>query len=156
PAMRIALLGILCEAHTWRRAWAEAEPYAEEIMRLAPAGSEAWAQAAPAKLTIALRMGRLDEFLATLQLLETVEPAPDAVGMVAYGLSAGSFILACGGRFGLSVPVLRRLEAIVAPVQERDPVARGWMEVTRSFHEAWANAAPDVALARALSARRAF
>jgi hypothetical protein len=156
PAVRIALLGILCECHTWRREWAQAEPFAEEVMRLAPSGSEPWAQAAPAKLTIALSMGRIDEFLATLHLLQTVEPATDAVGMVAFGLAAGSFILACGGRFGLSTPVLRRLEAIVAPIADRDPVARAWLDVTHAFHEAWAGEAPAAALARARAAHAGF
>jgi tetratricopeptide (TPR) repeat protein len=156
PTVRIALLGVLCETHSWRREWAEAEPFAEEVMRLAPTGSEPWAQAAPAKLIIALRMGRIDEFLATLHLLQTVEPAPGAAGMVAFGLAAGSFILASGGRFGLSTPVLRRLEAIVRPIADRDPVARAWMEVTQAFHEAWAGEAPALALARARAAERGF
>jgi len=127
PTVRIALLGVLCEVHSWRREWAEAEPFAEEVMRLAPTGSEPWAQAAPAKLIIALSMGRIDEFLAMLHLLQTVEPAPGAAGMVAFGLAAGSFILACGGRFGLSIPVLRRLEAIVGPSPTATPwPAPGW------------------------------
>jgi hypothetical protein len=156
PGVRIALLGILCESHSWRREWAQAEPFAEEVMRLAPAGSEPWAQAAPARLIIALSMGRLDELLATLHLLQTVEPAPGAMGMVAFGLATGSFILAGGGRFGLSTPVVRRLEAIVAPIADRDPVARAWLDVTHAFHDAWAGEAPFAALARARAAHAAF
>jgi hypothetical protein len=154
--VRIALLGVLCESYSWRRDWARAEPCAEEVMRLAPAGSEAWAQAAPAKLIIALSMRRIDDFLATIDLLQTVEPAADAAGMVAYGLAAGSFILASGGRFGLSTPVLRRLEAIVAPVADRDPVALAWVQATQAVHEAWAKEAPDVALSWARAAERGF
>ena len=156
PGVRLALTGILCESHTWRREWAQAEPFAEEVLRLAPAGSEAWAQAAPAKLLIALSIGRADDFLATLDLLQTVEPAPGAVGMVAFGLAAGSFILASGGRFGLSTPVLRRLETIVAPIADRDPVARGWLQVTQAFHHAWAEEAPALALSRARAAHAGF
>ncbi len=156
PAVRLALIGILCESHTWRREWALAEPFAEEVLRLAPAGSEAWAQAAPAKLLIALSIGRTDDFLATLDLLQTVEPAPGAVGMVAFGLAAGSFILASGGRFGLSTPVLRRLETIVAPIADRDPVARAWLQVTQAFHHAWAEEAPALALSRARAAHAGF
>ncbi len=156
PAVHLALTGILCESHTWRREWALAERFAEEVLRLAPAGSEAWAQAAPAKLLIALSIGSTDDFLATLDLLQTVEPAPGAVGMVAFGLAAGSFILASGGRFGLSTPVLRRLETIVAPIADRDPVARAWLQVTQAFHHAWAEEAPALALARARAAQAGF
>ena len=76
--------------------------------------------------------------------------------MVAFGLAAGAFIHAGGGRFGLSIPVLRRLEAIVGPIADRDPVARAWMELTQAFHNAWADDAPALALGRARAAERGF
>jgi tetratricopeptide (TPR) repeat protein len=136
-AVHIALVGILCESHAWRREWQSVAPYADELMRLAAPGSAPWAQAAPAKLIIALGQGRIDEFMGQLHLLQSVDPAPDAVGTVLFGLSAGAFILDGGGRFDLSEGIVTRQREIIASLTEPNPLARAWLNMTAAYREAW-------------------
>jgi serine/threonine protein kinase/tetratricopeptide (TPR) repeat protein len=147
-AVHISLVGILCESHAWRREWAEAAPYADELMRLAAPGSAPWAQAAPVKLIIALSMGRIDEFMAALHLLQSVEPEPDAVGILLFGLAAGAFILDVGGRFDLSEGIVARQWAILATREDHDPLAHAWLNMTSAYREAWVHEDPWLGLQR--------
>ena len=141
-AVHIALVGILCESHAWRREWQSVAPYADELMRLAVPGSAPWAQAAPAKLIIALGQGRVDEFMAQLHLLQSVDPAPDAVGTVLFGLSAGAFILDGGGRFDLSEGIVTRQREIIASLTTPNPLASAWLNMTAAYRETWAHEDP--------------
>jgi serine/threonine protein kinase len=145
-AVHIALVGILCESHAWRREWQSVAPYADELMRLAAPGSAPWAQAAPAKLIIALGQGRIDEFMSQLHLLQSVDPAPDAVGTVLFGLSAGAFILDGGGRFDLSEGIVKRQREIIAALTEPNPLARAWLNMTAAYREAWHHEDPWLGL----------
>ena len=53
--LRIALLGVLCEASAYRpQAMSSTMPYAEELMRRSPRGSTPWAQGAYAKLSASI------------------------------------------------------------------------------------------------------
>jgi eukaryotic-like serine/threonine-protein kinase len=145
-AVHIALVGILCESHAWRREWQSVAPYADELMRLAAPGSAPWAQAAPAKLIIALGQGRIDEFMSQLHLLQSVDPAPDAVGTVLFGLSAGAFILDGGGRFDLSEGIVKRQREIVDGLTEPNPLARAWQNMTAAYRETWHHEDPWLGL----------
>ena len=145
-AVHLALVGILCESHAWRREWQSVAPYADELMRLAAPGSAPWAQAAPAKLFIALGQGRIDEFMRQLHLLQSVDPAPDAVGMVLFGLSAGAFILDGGGRFDLSAGIVTRQREIIASLTEPNPLARAWLNMTAAYRETWHHQDPWLGL----------
>ncbi len=145
-AVHIALVGILCESHAWRREWQSVAPYADELMRLAAPGSAPWAQAAPAKLIIALGQGRIDEFMSQLHLLQSVDPAPDAVGTVLFGLSAGAFILDGGGRFDLSEGIVQRQREIIASLPSPNPLARAWLNMTAAYRETWHHEDPWLGL----------
>jgi serine/threonine protein kinase/tetratricopeptide (TPR) repeat protein len=155
-AVHIALVGILCESHAWRREWQSVAPYADELMRLAAPGSAPWAQAAPAKLIIALGQGRIDEFMSQLHLLQSVDPAPDAVGSVLFGLSAGAFILDGGGRFDLSEGIVQRQREIVASLAEPNPLALAWLNMTAAYRETWHHEDPWLGLQCAKASLEGF
>ena len=145
-AIHVALLGILCESLGWRREWEKLEPYADELMRLVAPGSVPWAQAAPAKLIIAMGQGRLDEFMSQLQVLQSVTPAPDAVGMVLFGLSCGAFILDGGGRFDLSEGIVTRQREILSTLRDPSPLASAWVNTAAAYREPWVREDPWLGL----------
>ncbi len=145
-SVHVALLGILCESLGWRREWEKLEPYADELMRLVAPGSVPWAQAAPAKLIIAMGQGRLDEFMSQLQVLQSVTPAPDAVGMVLFGLSCGAFILDGGGRFDLSEGIVTRQQEILSTLRDPSPLASAWVNTAAAYREPWVREDPWLGL----------
>ena len=155
-SVHIGLVGILCESHAWRREWASVAPYADELMRLATPGSAPWAQAAPAKLIIALGQGRIDEFMSQLQLLQSVTPTPDAVGTVLFGLSAGALILDSGGHFELSEGIVTRQREIIASLHNPSPLASAWLNMTAAYRETWAHEDPWLGLTCARASLEGF
>ncbi|MEO5726551.1 MAG: serine/threonine-protein kinase PknK, partial [Byssovorax sp.] len=155
-SVHIGLVGILCESHAWRREWASVAPYADELMRLATPGSAPWAQAAPAKLIIALGQGRIDEFMSQLQLLQSVTPTPDAVGTVLFGLSAGALILDSGGHFELSEGIVTRQREIIASLRNPSPLASAWLNMTAAYRETWAHEDPWLGLTCARASLEGF
>ena len=146
-AVSIALVGILCESHA---------PYADELVRLAAPGSAPWAQAAPTNLMLALGQGRIDEFMSQLRLLQSVDPSPDAVGTILFGLSAGAFILDAGGRFDLSERVVTRQREIIASLAAPNPLAQAWMNATAAYRETWVNEDPWLGLRCAKASLEGF
>ncbi|MFS8070661.1 MAG: serine/threonine-protein kinase PknK, partial [Byssovorax sp.] len=155
-SVHIGLVGILCESHAWRREWASVAPYADELMRLATPGSAPWAQAAPAKLIIALGQGRIDEFMSQLQLLQSVTPTPDAVGTVLFGLSAGALILDSGGHFELSEGIVVRQREIIASLRNPSPLASAWLNMTGAYRETWLHEDPWLGLTSARASLEGF
>jgi tetratricopeptide (TPR) repeat protein len=154
--IRVPLLAVLCESHAWRKEWGAAEPYAEAVMRLAPPGSAAWAAAAPAKLVIALGFGNFDEFLETLNAIQAVAPEPGAASALASSLATGIVILEQGGHVDLSESTLERLDAIVDPIADRDPLARAWRDLALAYLGAFRGADPYHGLLHAEAARASF
>ena len=154
--LRVGLLGMLSEVHVWRSEWDAAVAYAEEALRLAPPDSVAFCQASGAKLGHALQHRQLDQFMTTLRALMAAEPAVDATATAAVSLGLATFMLVTMSQFELAGMVLARLDAIVAPVADRDPVARAWRDLSHTRYDAWSKGDPWLAFVRAEAARAGF
>jgi eukaryotic-like serine/threonine-protein kinase len=153
---RTVLLGFLAAVHVWRSEWDEATRWGDQAMRLAVPGTEPWARAVTAKLSIALREGQSDAVIALIGLLKTVEPAPEAVINVVIAINFAGFLLNRWARFALAEDGLRRVHELVEPIAAREPMARGWMHMGHVAFEPWAHEDPWAGLSHAEAARAAF
>ncbi|WP_437337887.1 protein kinase domain-containing protein [Sorangium sp. So ce394] len=142
--LRLALLNILWEAHVFGRDLAnpDAAHDAGVMMSLATPGSGPWARGALLKLFAALARGELEEPTAMLDLVRSVEPLPDAAAAVAVTLYKSICHLVVTGHAPLAASLLSWMEAVVRPVEEHDPSARGLLDLSRSFYAAWADEDP--------------
>ncbi|HEX8114735.1 MAG TPA: hypothetical protein VF516_43695, partial [Kofleriaceae bacterium] len=155
-ADRAALLGLLSEVSIWRGEWDEVARWGDQALRLAAPGTHPWGIALSAQMAIVLREGRIDPFLEVLRALLTVEPARDAVVDVAASINFGTLLLSTGGQFAVVDRCLQRIHAIVEPVAHREPVARGWMQLSHVAIEPWAREDPWAGLQYAEAARASF
>jgi len=141
PELRIALLGMRCEASCQglhlMSATIAAE--AEELMRLAPRGSVPWAQGAAAYFEGAMASARIGDLPAKLALLREVDPAPDAVGKMALVLVAVIFALDNLGRVLEGTALEERFFTIVRPTWDREPIARTWWNITIAMRASYAH-----------------
>jgi eukaryotic-like serine/threonine-protein kinase len=153
---RTVLLGFLAALHVWRSEWDEATRWGDEAMRRAVPGSDPWARAVTARLSVALREGQSDAVIALIDLLRTVEPAPDAVVNVVIAINFAGFLLNRWARFALVEDCLRRVHELVEPIAAREPMARGWMHMGHVAFEPWAHEDPWAGLSHAEAARAAF
>jgi hypothetical protein len=133
--LRIALLSIACDAHTWRKTKGGVRPYADELMRLARPGSMPWVVAGRAQLVAVMRSGPLDEYLATVRSMLAITPSPDLVGSVAFGLATAAVCLDIVDHFDLADTVIQRLHTIVEPVAAHDPFAFGLLNLVHGHRE---------------------
>jgi hypothetical protein len=154
--VRVNLLSVLCESRSWRGEWLGAGAHAEEIFRIGAPGSTSWTRAGTAMLGGAFHRGAFDVFLSTLDLLQKADPLPDAVSTAAFALAMGIVILDSQARFDLSGAVRQRLRAIVEPVADHDPVARGWMIMADTHREPWIHEDPWSGLRAAEAAFASF
>jgi eukaryotic-like serine/threonine-protein kinase len=154
--VRAGLLGLLCEAHVWRGNPIAAAEHGEKVLELATPGSAAWVRAAVLKIGHSLLTDRIDELVKTLELVRSVEPAPDALDVMALALCTGIFILDLGGQFQMAELFRRRLREVVEPVAAKSPVARGWMYLADTQQIAWVAADPWRATEVGRSSRAAF
>jgi hypothetical protein len=155
-AERVELLGFLAAVHVWRSEWDEASRWGDQAMRRAVPGSDPWARAVTARLAVALREGQSDAVIALIDLLKTVEPAPDAVVSVVIAINFAGFLLNRWARFALVEDGLRRVHELVEPIAAREPMARGWMHMGHVAFEPWAHEDPWAGLSHAEAARAAF
>jgi eukaryotic-like serine/threonine-protein kinase len=162
--LRRALLGMLCEAHHWQlQTVSAAMPYAEELLRLAPRGSVPWAQGAFAKIGATIQAGRIEEFMATLRVVQEADPSPDAAGPLSLAVSAGAYVLDFLGRVREADAVVERLAEIACAAADRQSLAlmawNGFMSVRNAYaHEdpfcALQCADTTVAIAETINFRR--
>jgi tetratricopeptide (TPR) repeat protein len=155
-AEQVVVVGFLAAVHVWRSEWDEATRWGNQALQLAVPGSDAWARAVTAKLAVALREGQSDAVIALIGLLETVEPAPDAVVNVVVAINFAGFLLNRWARFALVEDGVRRVRALVEPIATREPVARGWMHMGHVALEPWAHEDPWSGLSHAEAARASF
>ncbi|MDC0685089.1 hypothetical protein [Sorangium atrum] len=87
---------------------------------------------------------------------QAVELAPEGIGSAAFALAAGSYYAARLGEFRLADALTRRVREVTEPVAERDPVARGWLQIALAFHEAWRDGDLWTGLCMAEAARASF
>jgi serine/threonine protein kinase/tetratricopeptide (TPR) repeat protein len=149
-ALRVPLLGLLCHAKVSRHELlATVAPHAEEVMRLATPGSAPWAQAATAKLLWAMSQARADELMSTLLAVTQVEPVPEAIGTVAMALMMGVFMLDMQGLIDAADLLLQRMQVIVEPVADHEPLAVAWLDHAHACREAIAREDPWAGLEKA-------
>ncbi len=153
--VRIGLLVVLCQVYLWRNQWALAAEFAEDLLQLSSPGSPAWAIGATAML-VHVRHTERDQFVEMLESILHVEPEIDAIGMMAFALSIGVYLLDSQGAFAQAELCVRRLHEIVEPVAMHNPIARGWMHSAHAHREAWVAENPWAGLVSAQSMQESF
>lgn len=156
PATYIGLLGILTETRMWRNQLDEASVSGAKLTRVAPPGSSPWVRGALAQFTYAMRHGHVEEALGLLDVIRSIDPAPEVLSTLALALAMASVILLTEGRVDLVEPMHKRLEAIVGPMADRDPMARAYWHLAYPRWEAWILENPWQSLLRARAAHDAF
>jgi hypothetical protein len=143
PELRIALLGMRCEASTQGlHLNALMIGDAEELMRSAPRGSLPWAQAANAYFEGTMAAGQFGDLLASIALLREVEPAPEAMGKMALVLLNGIAILDSFGQVPEGTALEERFAAVARSTQDREPIVRFWWHVDLGFRAGYAHEDP--------------
>ncbi|HRI66939.1 MAG TPA: protein kinase [Polyangium sp.] len=152
----IGLLGILTEIRLWRNQHDEAAVSGAKLTQLAAPGSAPWVRGALAQFSYAMRNGHIDEGLALLDIIRSIDPAPEVLPTVSLALSMSTALLLTEGKIELVEPIQRRLEAIVSPVADSDPIARAYWNMAYPRWEAWIQENPWQSLMRAQAAYEAF
>jgi tetratricopeptide (TPR) repeat protein len=130
------LLGVLCEAYAWQRAWDEGLPVAREVTRLAPPGSAPWLQGAFFRITAANFRGDLAEFEALYQAAHDLSPEPAESRLV---LALLGYLSVQYDSVGLTDRVdvlMRNMRKIADRVEATEPSARAWLTALEGFRRA--------------------
>jgi tetratricopeptide (TPR) repeat protein len=147
PKLRIALLGMRCEASSYSlQMLSVAMPDAEELMRSAPRGSLPWAQAVNAYLSGMMVAGRIPELLAAIGLIREVDPAPEAVERMALAFLSGCCMLDNLGRVPEATALEQRFFAVVRSTGARALLARFWWNIAIGMRASYAHEDPWNAL----------
>jgi len=147
PELRIALLGMRCEASGYGlQAIDVTMADAEELMRSAPRGSIPWAQGMYAHNEVMMLTGRISELLATVGLLREVAPAPEAVGRMALAFLTGVCILDNFGQVPEGTALEERFFEVVRSAGERELIARFWWNIATGMRASYAHEDPWSAL----------
>ena len=143
PELRIALLGMRCEAcfQGWQMV-SVVMPDAEELMRSAPRGSIPWGQGMVAYLEGTMLAGRFAEFRGAIEVLRAVSPLPEAVGKMALPFLTGIYILDVLGQIPEGTVLEERLFAIVRSAGDRAPLVRFWWNVMLGMRAGYAHEDP--------------
>jgi eukaryotic-like serine/threonine-protein kinase len=143
PDLRLALLGMRCEAATYASQLLGAvQPDAEEVLRAAPPGSLPWAQAALAYLEGTLVTGRIGDFMAAAEALREVAPAPEAMSRMALTYVGAACLLDVMGHVAAGSAMAERFRAAIHATGDREPLARFWWNVLVGMRAAYASEDP--------------
>jgi hypothetical protein len=136
--LRLALLGMRCEtAANALHMVGDVMADAEELLRTAPRGSLPWAQAMLAYLSGTLVTGRIGDFLAAVEPLRDVEPAPEAVDQIAIAFLIAGLTLDNIGQIPAANALEDQFSAIVDRAGPHALLPRFWWNVLlaeRAFH----------------------
>jgi hypothetical protein len=91
----------------------------------------------------------MPELLAAVELLRDVQPAPEAVGRVAFACAVAIFILDIVGRIAEATELEARFFTVVRPTRDGDPLARFWWNLMLALRGADVHDDPWLALKRA-------
>jgi hypothetical protein len=144
PELRIALLGIRCEAG--QAAHQVNMDEAEELLRVAPPGSVEWGQGLFAYNAGLLLAGRFEERLASIRWLHDITPHPGAAGWLALMFSSSIFFLDLIGRVAHGTALEAAFESFVRIHGDHEPLARLWWSAARGVRLAHAHHDPWAAL----------
>jgi len=143
PEIRIALLGLRCEASTQgMHLISVAMADAEELVRSAPRGSIPWAQAVNAYNAGMLVAGRIGDLLETIRLLREVDPAPEAMGRMALAFLGGICTLDVIGQVPEGTALEDRFFLVLSQAGDREPLARYWWNFLIGLRAAYAHEDP--------------
>ncbi|HEX8115211.1 MAG TPA: hypothetical protein VF516_46105, partial [Kofleriaceae bacterium] len=142
PPLRIALLGIRCEAaaavlHLIRDVLADVE----EVLRTAPRGTKPWAQAMLAYSETILFAGRTDDLRALVTLLRDLDPVPEAVTTTALVLLTTICMLDAFG-FVADATALEERLAFIRSRAEREPMVQLWWHTAIGMRAGYAHDDP--------------
>ena len=139
PELRIALLGMRCEvaAQAWQFLGV-VMPDAEELLRSAPRGSVPWAGGVLAYLEGSMFAGRTEDFRAGIELLRTVDPAPEAMGRMALAYLTAICILDSLGQVPEGTSLEERFSAVLRQAEDREPLARFWWNILIGMRASYA------------------
>src|SRR3982750_2672324 len=107
-------------------------------MGLAKRGTIPWARGAASKILGALRGGKIDDLLATLQTFREVEPTPEAVNALVLAANTGVFVLDVLGRIQESNEVMAMIERfceVIGPVREQRSIAAALWRMDRGVRD---------------------
>ena len=144
PEIRIALLGLRCEASQATQQVRMDE--VEELLRLAPRGSVPWGQGLLASNLGMLLAGRIEDLLASIDWLRDVTPAPDAAGWMSLVLLSGIVILDFFGRVRQGTALEQSFLAHVRARGDQEPFARVWWHTAMGTRSSYAHDDPWAAL----------
>ncbi len=141
--LRMALRGMRCEAsgqspQNFNATIADAE----ELLRSAPQGSIPWVQGLFVHIEGTMYAGRIEDFLATIELLRKVTPAPEAVGRMTLNYLAAICILDALGRVPEGTALEERFSQVHRATGDREPLARLWWNVLVGMRAAYASEDP--------------
>ncbi len=156
PETHIGLLGIVTETRMWRNQLDESSVSGAKLTRIAPPGSAPWVRGALAQFNYAMRHGHIDESIGILDGIRSIDPAPEVLGTLSLALALATVMLLTEGRIDLVEPIQRRLDALVEPAADRDPMARAFWHLAYPRWEAWIKEDPWKSLQRAQAAYDAF
>jgi tetratricopeptide (TPR) repeat protein len=134
--MRVTMLGLLCEAYSWRRQTRAAIAHADELLRLAPPGSVPWVQGAFVHVSDAMLRGDFAALLGALERVARVEPSLEAASALGLALTTGISMLDLGAAVDAAAPLVARLHALDERYGERDPLLGGWVAVFHASRDA--------------------
>jgi hypothetical protein len=145
--LRLALLGMRCEASSQDlKAFSATLADAEELMRSAPPGSVQWAQGMATYFEGGIGAVGIEDLLATIALLRTVDPAPEAMGKMALVFVAGICILDSFGQIAEGNALEERFSGVVARTRDREPMTAFWWHVLNGVRAGYAHDDPSSGL----------
>jgi hypothetical protein len=149
PEVRIALLGLRCEAA--QAAQQVSLDDAAEVLRLAMPGSVPWGEAMLAYNAGMLLAGRHAEILSSIAWLRDVTPAPGAAGWTALVLLSGVFYLDMFGRVPQGTALEEAFLPIVRSRGDQEPLARVWWNAAVATRGSYAHHDPWTAMQHSLA-----
>lgn len=141
--LRIGLLGLFCELHYYQRnEIAKALPFAEELIRDAPNGSEPWIQGMFIKMLGGAHMGKPEEFGAALFSLGQIEVQKGTEAALALAYTVAAYVLDVTGQPQMGDMIMERLRGIALPAVAYDSRAMGMWYILSAAREAYAHQDP--------------
>jgi len=141
--LRIGLLGLFCELHYYQRnEIPNALPFAEELIRDAPKGSEPWIQGMFIKMLGGAHMGKPEEFGAALFSLGQIEVQKGTEAALALAYTVAAYVLDVTGQPQMGDMIMERLRGFAQNAVEYDSRAIGIWYIMSAAREAYAHQDP--------------